>query len=69
MKLFSFTQLKFLTNVAELAYDASDKYYKDEYKIIDQTNHVAKWIDISEFKNGEKILYPTGTLKYIKNIC
>lgn len=45
-----------------------DKYYKDEYKIIDQTNHVAKWIDISEFKNGEKILYPTGTLKYIKNI-
>ena len=46
-----------------------DKYYKDEYKIIDQTNHVAKWIDISEFKNGEKILYPTGTLKYIKNIC
>ena len=46
-----------------------DKYYKNEYKIIDQTNHVAKWIDISEFKNGEKILYPTGTLKYIKNIC
>lgn len=46
-----------------------DKYYKDEYKIIDHTNYIAKWIDISEFKNGEKILYPTGTLKYIKNIC
>lgn len=46
-----------------------DKYYKDEYKIIDHTNYIAKWIDISEFKNGEKILYPADTLNYIKNIC
>lgn len=41
-----------------------EKYYKDEYQIPDD-NSKAKWIDINEFKNKRKILYPEEVFKYI----
>ena len=42
-----------------------DSDYKEEYTIIDSTNHKAKWIDIDTFKNNEAILYPTEVIKYL----
>ena len=39
--------------------------YKEEYKIIDEHNHTAKWIDINKFKSGEAILYPEEIIKYL----
>ena len=45
--------------------DIKDCDYKDEYTIIDEVNSFAKWIDINEFKSGEKILYPTAVVEYL----
>lgn len=45
--------------------DIKDSDYKDEYEIIDEPNHFAKWIDINTFKNKEAILYPVEILKYL----
>lgn len=43
-----------------------DSYYKDEYHIIDgKQDYKAKWIDINEFKNKHKILYPEEVFKYL----
>lgn len=43
-----------------------DKDYKDIYPMIDDNGEdVAIWIDINEFKNGKKILYPEEILKYL----
>ena len=43
-----------------------DEYYKDEYQILDvDADSKAKWIDINEFKNKNKILYPEEVFKYI----
>lgn len=47
------------------AIDVKDSDYKEEYTIIDSTNHKAKWIDINTFKNNEAILYPTEVIKYL----
>ena len=44
----------------------SDDNYKEEYKVIDDHGEtIAKWIDINEFKNKNKILYPEEVFKYI----
>lgn len=46
--------------------DISESDYKEEYNIIDDCgNYKAKWINISEFKNKNKILYPEEIFKYI----
>ena len=46
--------------------DIPDKDYKDEYHIIDgKADYMAKWIDIDDFKNKSKILYPEEVFKYI----
>ena len=45
--------------------DIKNNDYKDEYEIIDEPNHFAKWIDINKFKNKEAILYPVEILKYL----
>lgn len=46
--------------------DIDDKDYKEEYNISDGgCEYKAKWIDINEFKNGKKIIYPEETFKYI----
>ncbi len=40
--------------------------YKDVYKMIDDDGESeAIWIDIEEFKNNNKILYPEKILKYL----
>ena len=46
--------------------EISDKNYQEEYKVIDDHGEtIAKWIDIEEFKNKNKILYPEEVFKYI----
>jgi 8-oxo-dGTP pyrophosphatase MutT (NUDIX family) len=46
--------------------EISDENYQEEYKVIDDHGEtIAKWIDIDEFKNKNKILYPKEVFKYI----
>lgn len=46
--------------------EISDDDYKEEYIINDDCGkYKAKWIDIEEFKNQNKILYPEDVFKYI----
>lgn len=46
--------------------DILDNEYKEEYDVIDDCGkYKAKWIDIEEFKNKSKILYPEEVFKYI----
>jgi len=46
--------------------DISDNDYQEEYEMTEEgKKDIAKWIDISEFKNGNKILYPEAMFKYI----
>lgn len=43
-----------------------DKDYKEEYVVTDDNRQSkAVWIDINEFKNRNKILYPQEVFKYI----
>ena len=43
-----------------------DEYYKEEYHIKEEKcEYTAKWIDIDDFKNKKKILYPETIFKYI----
>ena len=45
--------------------DISDDNYQEVYKVIDDHGEtIAKWIDIEEFKNKSKILYPEEVFKY-----
>ncbi len=46
--------------------DVPDEEYKEAYNVHDDNGECpAKWIDINEFKNGNKILYPIGVFKYL----
>lgn len=46
--------------------EISKEDYKEEYIINDDCGeYKAKWIDIEEFKNKSKILYPEDVFKYI----
>jgi ADP-ribose pyrophosphatase YjhB (NUDIX family) len=46
--------------------DIDKKDYKNEYIVNDDNGQSkATWIDINDFKNGNKILYPEGMFKYI----
>ena len=46
--------------------EISDENYQEEYKVIDDHGEtIAKWIDIDDFKNKSKILYPEEVFKYI----
>ena len=46
--------------------DILDKDYKNEYHIIDgNQDYMAKWIEIDDFKNKSKILYPKEVFKYL----
>ena len=43
-----------------------DNNYKNEYHIVDENDsYLAKWIDINDFKNKSKILYPDEIFKYL----
>ena len=47
-----------------------EKDFKDEYIVIDDNRKsIAKWIDIDEFKNGNKILYPNNAIECISKLC
>ena len=46
--------------------EISDENYQEEYIVTDDYGKtVAKWIDIDEFKNKNKILYPEEVFKYL----
>ena len=46
--------------------DIPDIDYKEEYRVNDDHGkYTAKWIDLDEFRNGNKILYPEDIFKYI----
>lgn len=46
--------------------EISDDDYKEEYIINDDCGkYKAKWINIEEFKNKNKVLYPEDIFKYI----
>lgn len=46
--------------------DISDEDYKNEYVINDDCGkYKAKWIDINDFRNKNKILYPLDIFNYI----
>ena len=46
--------------------DISDDNYQEVYKVIDDHGEtIAKWIDIDEFRNKNKILYPEDIFKYV----
>ena len=46
--------------------DILDKDYKEEYIVTDDNGQSkAVWVNIDEFKNGNKILYPEEVFKYI----
>lgn len=46
--------------------DIKAEDYKDEYKIKDSCDdHKVIWVDINDFKNKSKILYPEEMFKYI----
>lgn len=46
--------------------DIPDEYYQKEYHIIDdKADYMARWIDIDDFKNKSKILYPEDIFKYL----
>ena len=49
--------------------DIPDEYYKEEYHIVgNKADYMARWIDIDDFKNKSKILYPEDIfLKYPQN--
>ena len=54
-------ELVFYYNINILTED-----YKEEYIVTDDNGQSkAVWIDINEFKNGNKILYPEEVFKYI----
>jgi len=54
-------ELVFYYNINILTED-----YKEEYIVTDDNGQSkAVWIDINEFKNGNKILYPQEVFKYI----
>lgn len=43
-----------------------DNDYKDEYIVNDDDGQSkATWVDINDFKNGNKILYPEDVFKYL----
>ena len=43
-----------------------EEYYKEEYIIVDDNKTcIAKWVDINEFKNRNKKIYPEEVFKYI----
>lgn len=51
-----------------LFYDAEmkDSDYKEEYHIADEEDSgLVKWIDVDEFKNQQKIIYPVEILDYL----
>ena len=46
--------------------ELSNNDYKEEYHIIEEDDcDIAKWINIDEFKNKTKILYPNEIFKYL----
>lgn len=46
--------------------DIPEKFYREKYLIKDDSSeYTAIWVDINDFKSGNKILYPDDFLKYL----
>lgn len=53
-------EIVFLYNV-----EMKDEDVKEKYHIIDTYESDAVWVDIDDFKNNKKIIYPENTVKYL----
>ena len=64
--IFTFNGKKGHELVIFYSAEMNDSDYKEEYHIADEEDSgLVKWIDVDEFKNNQKILYPEEVLKYI----
>ena len=64
--IFTYQRKKAHELVLFYSIEISDENYQEEYKVIDDHGEtIAKWIDLDEFKNKNKILYPEGIFKFI----
>ena len=64
--IFTYQRKKAHELILFYSIEISDENYQEEYKVIDDHGEtIAKWIDINEFKNKNKILYPEEVFKYI----
>jgi len=64
--IFEFNGMKAHELVLMYKIDVNDNDYKDTYIINDDCGKFkALWIDIKDFINGEKILYPKEVFKYL----
>ena len=64
--IFTYQRKKAHELILFYSIEIPDKNYQEEYKVIDDHGEtIAKWIDINEFKNKNKILYPEEVFKYI----
>ena len=64
--IFTYQEKKAHELILFYSIDIADSDYKDEYNIIDRGGKFsAKWIDIDDFKNKSKILYPEEVFKYL----
>lgn len=64
--IFTFKGKKAHELILFFSIEISDKDYQEVYKVIDDHGEtIAKWINIEEFKNKNKILYPEEVFKYI----
>lgn len=64
--IFTFNGQKGHELVLFYSIDISNKDYKEEYHILDKDDAgIVKWVNIDEFKNKKKVLYPEEVFKYI----
>ena len=64
--IFTYQRKKAHELILFYSIEISDENYQEEYKVIDDHGEtIAKWIDLDEFKNKNKILYPEGIFKFI----
>ena len=64
--IFTYQRKKAHELILFYSIEISDENYQEEYKVIDDHGEtIAKWIDLDEFKNKNKILYPEVIFKFI----
>ncbi len=63
--IFTFQGKKAHEIVLLYSINLDDSDYKEEYKILDEKDSKAVWVDIDDFKNNKKILYPENMVNYI----
>ena len=64
--IFTFQGKKAHELILFYSIEISDENYQEEYKVTDDHGKtIAKWIDVDEFKNKSKILYPDEVFQFL----